>query len=93
MTTIEMKFSFKAINELIELTKCKLEDIGTLASDFSKIAIIAHVGNKHAGGTLSIEEIENILDKEDFKTVLSIATEYGKQMKDYFPPNETSQAQ
>jgi hypothetical protein len=90
---IEMKYSFKAIKELLEITGATLETVGELAKDLKNIAIIAHVGNKHAGGSLTIEQIEDHLDKSDFSEVLNIAKEFGSQVSVYFSPNESSQAQ
>jgi hypothetical protein len=90
---IEMKFSFKAIKELLEVTGVSLENVGELAKDIKNIAIIGHIGNKHAGGNLTIEEIEEQLDKGDFKDVLAIANQFGEQVTAYFTPNENSQAQ
>ena len=90
---IEMKFSFKAIKELLEVTGVSLENVGELAKDIKNIAVIAHIGNKHAGGTLTIEQIEEHLDKGNFKDLLEIANQFGEQVTAYFAPNENSQAQ
>ena len=90
---IEMKFSFKAIKELLEVTGVSLENVGELAKDIKNIAVIAHIGNKYAGGTLTIEQIEEHLDKGNFKDLLEIANQFGEQVTAYFAPNENSQAQ
>lgn len=90
---IEMKYSFKAIKELLELTNSTLENVGELTKDLKNIAIIAHVGNKYAGGNLTIEQIEEHFDNSDFNEVLQIVTEFGNQVSTYFTPNSSSQAQ
>ena len=58
---IEMKFSFKAIKELLNETNTTLETIGELSKDLNNISTIAYIGNKHAGGKITKEEIEDML--------------------------------
>lgn len=90
---IEMKFSFKAIKELLNETNTTLETIGELSKDLNNISTIAYIGNKHAGGKITKEEIEDMLENGNFETALAIVNEFGKQVSAYFSPNEKSQAQ
>jgi|LakMenEpi03Aug12_release.lakeMendotaPanAssembly.Ray.scaffolds.fasta_scaffold130913_4 hypothetical protein len=90
---IEMKFSFKAIKELLNETNTTLETIGELSKDLNNISTIAYIGNKYAGGKLTKEEIEDMLEKGNFETALAIVNEFGQQVSAYFSPNEKSQAQ
>ena len=55
--------------------------------------LAGHIGNKYAGGDLTIEEIEEHLDKGNFKDLLEIANQFGEQVTAYFTPNENSQPQ
>ena len=91
---IEFKYSFKAIKELMNLTKTELKNVGNLSTDLNNIPLIAYVGHKNAGGKLSQEEIETMLDEGNFKDIKAIASEYGKQIVEYFgiDPNEKSQS-
>lgn len=88
---IEMKYSFKAIAELLKETDATLDNVGELAKDIRNIPLIAYIGNKHAGGNLTLEQIEDHLDNSHFNEVLEIAKEFGNQVSVYFSPNENSQ--
>ena len=90
---IEMKFSFKAIKELLKETGATLETIGELSKDLNNIPLIAYIGNKHAGGSFTKEQIEEHLDNGTFQDALDIVNEFSKQVTAYFAPNEKSQAQ
>ena len=87
-----MKFSFKAIKELLKETNTTLDTIGELSKDLNNISTIAFIGNKYAGGKMTKEEIEDILENSNFESALEIVNEFGKQVSVYFSPNEKSQA-
>jgi hypothetical protein len=91
MNKLELKFRFRAIKELLEITNLEIAEIDKLRLDFTKTSLIAHIGNKHAGGKLTIDEIEDMID-EDGTLIKYILKEFSEQILKYLVPNETSQS-
>ena len=91
MNKLELKFRFKAIKELLEITNTTLEDVPKLAADFTKYGIIGYVGQKHAGGKLTLEQVEDLID-EDSELLKHIVKEFSEQFVRYTNPNGESQS-
>ena len=89
--TIELKFRYKAIKELLEITKTEIAEIDKLRTDFTKTGLIGYVGQKHAGGKLTLEQVEDMID-EDGTLIKHILNEFSEQVVKYLLPNETSQS-
>lgn len=88
MTTIklngieyEFKYSFKALTELLKAENLKLEQLTEFGQDFTKCAIIAHYG---IGKVLTIQEIEDSLDKAKWDDVIAIIEAFASEVSQYF---------
>jgi hypothetical protein len=96
--TIELKFRFKAIREILQVYKIELSELDKVVKDFARVGELALIGNKHAGGKLTLDEIEDMID-EDASLITYIMTEFQTQAAVYLTklseslkiPNEKSQ--
>lgn len=83
----EFKLGFKQIRELIKTTGKDLDQLESIAKDFSNASLIASIGIGK-----SIEEIEELMDKDGkFDCVTSIITAFSEEVVRYFTPNSQSQ--
>ena len=88
---LELKFRYKAIKELLEINKIDISEIDILRTDFTKMGVVGWVGQKHAGGNLTLEQVEDMID-EDGTLIKHIIDEFSAQVMKYLLPNETSQS-
>jgi hypothetical protein len=90
-TELKLKFSYKAIIELLEISGVTLDKIGEYGADIKNAATILYVGQKHSGGELSLQDCEDLLDSGDWNDVLEIINLFSQEVTKYFTPNSTSQ--
>ena len=89
--TIELKFRFKAIREILKVYNIELSELDKVVADFARVDELALIGNKHAGGSLTLDEIANMID-EDASLIKYVMTEFQEQALKYLSdPNEKSQ--
>jgi hypothetical protein len=89
--TIELKFRFKAIREILHVYKIELSELDKVVKDFARVGELALIGNKYAGGKLTLDEIEDMID-ENATLITYIMTEFQTQAIEYLTiPNEKSQ--
>jgi hypothetical protein len=88
---IELRFRFKAIREILQVYKIELSELDKVVKDFARVGELALIGNKHAGGKLTLDEIEDMID-ENASLITYIMTEFQTQAIEYLTiPNEKSQ--
>jgi hypothetical protein len=88
--TIELKFRFKAIREILEVYKIELSELDKVVTNFARVGELALIGNKNAGGNLTLEQIEDMID-EDSTLIKYIFTQFQEQALNYLNPNAKSQ--
>jgi hypothetical protein len=84
------KFGFKALKNLMESEKLTFAEMGEWGQSLANVAKIAYYG---IDKKITLEEIENDLDKKEWKDVLSIITLFSEEVGKYFgsqSPNESA---
>ncbi len=88
---IELKFKYRAIREILETFKVSISQLDEVSVDFTKVGTIGYIGHKHAGGKLTLDEIEDMID-ENSELIKYIFTEFQTQAVNYLTnPNAKSQ--